>query len=201
LRARLGQNSSNSSRPPSSDGPAKPAPKSLRRRCGRRPGGQPSHPGSTLARVSDPDDVVRHEPQACAGCGEGLAEALAVAPRERSSDQEGAQSDHEQASQESVQQQAVRQVLGIRTRPIAAGRKPAPRPITINPRDVCDGAEQWRHQSISGVPSPGEPKWPAKPTQVSPAKLSRLSRTPAAASHATAWSRHVATYGTAATPR
>jgi transposase len=78
LRARLGQNSSNSSRPPSSDGPAKPAPKSLRRRSGRRPGGQPSHPGSTLARVSDPDEVVHHELRASAGCGEGLAGALEV---------------------------------------------------------------------------------------------------------------------------
>jgi transposase len=75
LRARLGQNSSNSSRPPSSDGLAKPAPKSLRRRSGRRPGGQNGHPGSTLARVSDPDEVVRHEPRACAGCGGGLAGA------------------------------------------------------------------------------------------------------------------------------
>ncbi|MFC4110507.1 DUF6444 domain-containing protein [Micromonospora zhanjiangensis] len=36
LRARLGQDSSNSSRPPSSDGLAKPAPKSLRTRSGRR---------------------------------------------------------------------------------------------------------------------------------------------------------------------
>ena len=37
LRARLSQNSRNSSRPPSAEGLAKPAPKSLRKKTGRRP--------------------------------------------------------------------------------------------------------------------------------------------------------------------
>jgi transposase len=51
LKRQLGQNSRNSSRPPSSDSPfAKPAPKSLRRKSGRKPGGQQGHPGSTLRR-------------------------------------------------------------------------------------------------------------------------------------------------------
>ncbi|WP_133806164.1 IS66 family transposase [Kribbella caucasensis] len=84
LRRQLGQNSQNSSRPPSSDSPfVKPAPKSLRRKSGRKPGGQPGHPGSTLARVTDPDVVVRHEPGPCAGCGAGLAGAAQVGVERR----------------------------------------------------------------------------------------------------------------------
>ena len=45
LEARLGQNPRNSSKPPSSEGLGKPAPKSLRRRSGRKPGGQKGHDG------------------------------------------------------------------------------------------------------------------------------------------------------------
>jgi len=74
LRRQLGQDSRNSSRPPSTDSPFdKPAPKSLRRRSGRKPGGQPGHPGTTLRQVADPDEVVVHEPHACRDCGQGLA--------------------------------------------------------------------------------------------------------------------------------
>jgi transposase len=74
LKRRLEQNSRNSSKPPSSDSPfAKPAPKSLRRKSGRKPGGQQGHQGSTLAQVADPDEWVRHEPGPCSGCGADLA--------------------------------------------------------------------------------------------------------------------------------
>jgi len=83
LRRQLGLNSRNSSRPPSSDGLAKPAPKSLRRRSGRKPGGQPGHPGSRLEQVSAPDEVLRHEPVACGGCGSGLDGAVQVGVRRR----------------------------------------------------------------------------------------------------------------------
>lgn len=74
LRHRLGSNSQNSSKPPSTDSPFdKPAPRSLRRKGGRRPGGQPGHPGATLRQVADPDEVVVHEPSACRRCGQDLA--------------------------------------------------------------------------------------------------------------------------------
>lgn len=73
LEAQLKQNSKNSSKPPSSDSPfIKPAPKSLRGKSGRKPGGQPGHEGRTLMRVERPDRVIRYEPKRCGGCGAGL---------------------------------------------------------------------------------------------------------------------------------
>src|SRR6266516_3135934 len=75
LEARLGLSSKNSSKPPSSDGLAKPPSRSLRARGRRKPGGQPGHPGQTLAQVAVADEVVRHEPVACTGCGRALTTA------------------------------------------------------------------------------------------------------------------------------
>jgi len=84
LMRRLGQNSRNSSKPPSSDSPfAKPAPKSRRRKSARKPGGQPGHPGWTLALVDEPDERLRHEPGPCAGCGADLAGASEVGMERR----------------------------------------------------------------------------------------------------------------------
>lgn len=76
LERRLGLNSRNSSRPPSSDGLAKPPPRSLRKGQGRRPGKQPGSGGHTLRQVPDPDEVVEHAPRRCGGCGARLAWAL-----------------------------------------------------------------------------------------------------------------------------
>jgi transposase len=75
LEARLKQTSANSSKPPSSDGLAKPAPKSLRGRSGRRPGRPSGQPGTTLEQVAEPDVVIRHAPSVCGGCGGDLAAA------------------------------------------------------------------------------------------------------------------------------
>lgn len=83
LQARLGQNPRNSSRPPSSEGYGKPAPRSQRRSSGRRPGGQDGAPGATLRQVSDPHRVVEHAPQVCGACGAGLAGAPVVSVESR----------------------------------------------------------------------------------------------------------------------
>ncbi len=69
LTARLNKDSHNSNKPPSSDGLRKPpAPASLRKRTGRKPGGQNGHPGSTLKYRDDPDVEVEHLPEFCDGC-------------------------------------------------------------------------------------------------------------------------------------
>jgi transposase len=73
----LAKDSSTSSKPPSSDGLAKrPAPTRQRRTGGRRPGKQPGTPGAHLAQVPQPDQVVVHAPERCAGCGGDLTLAV-----------------------------------------------------------------------------------------------------------------------------
>src|SRR5215211_2568429 len=73
LRERLWQNSSNSSKPPSSDPPSY-QPKPRREPKGRKQGGQPGHQGSTrkLLPVEEVDHIAELRPAACAGCGRKL---------------------------------------------------------------------------------------------------------------------------------
>lgn len=73
LAAQVRQNPENSSRPPSSDGLGKPAPKSLRKKTGRKPGRPKGQPGATMELTDHPDHVIRHEPPGCRKCGTGLA--------------------------------------------------------------------------------------------------------------------------------
>jgi transposase len=82
LRGRLGKDSHNSSKPPSSDGP-KRVPKSLRGKSGRRPGGQPGHPGHSLSLVEQPDQVVVYQPETCRGCGQDLGSATVLRTERR----------------------------------------------------------------------------------------------------------------------
>jgi transposase len=82
LKRRQGLNSSNSGKPPSSDGLKKP-PRDNRTRSTREPSGRPSggqkgHKGETLLQVAAPDQVVDHFPQACAVCGAAITRAMAT---------------------------------------------------------------------------------------------------------------------------
>ena len=70
LRRRLDLNSSNSSKPPSSDGLKKKRRVlgSLRTRTGKRSGGQKGHRGDTLRQVAEPDLIIEHAAEQCAHC-------------------------------------------------------------------------------------------------------------------------------------
>ena len=75
LEARLALNSTNSSRPPSSDGLRKPAPKSLRVAGLRPTGGQKGHSGNTLSQSSHIDQIIEHRPdKRCDACQMVLAD-------------------------------------------------------------------------------------------------------------------------------
>jgi transposase len=79
LERRLGLNSSNSGKPPSSDGLKKPVRvRSLRERSGKKPGGQKGHKGETLRQVAEPDSVVDHIPSSCMACGAAMTSAMSA---------------------------------------------------------------------------------------------------------------------------
>ena len=83
LAAQVKSNSRNSSKPPSSDGPAKPAPKSLRGKSGRKPGRPKGQPGATMQLSEHPDKTVRHRPGRCGCCGKSLKGAPATGTERR----------------------------------------------------------------------------------------------------------------------
>ena len=79
LERRLGLNSSNSGKPPSSDGLKKP-PRvtSLREPSDKPSGGQKGHKGETLRQVAEPDRIVDHYPPACTSCGAAVTPAMSA---------------------------------------------------------------------------------------------------------------------------
>ena len=80
---RVSKNSGNSSKPPSTDGYEKPAPKSRRKRSGKKSGGQPGHAGHTLKMVEKPDAIVTHMVEQCAHCEKSLRHVSARAVEKR----------------------------------------------------------------------------------------------------------------------
>ncbi len=73
LQDQLAKNSSNSHKPPSSDGPKKAKTQSLRRESGRKPGGQKGHEGRRLEMSATPNHVVRHRLDLCPNCTKDLS--------------------------------------------------------------------------------------------------------------------------------
>jgi transposase len=85
LQRQLDKNSSNSSKPPSSDGLKKPprVAGSTRGKSDKPSGGQAGHAGGTLKQVAKPDVIERHEARACRHCLAGLTAAMITGVEKR----------------------------------------------------------------------------------------------------------------------
>lgn len=82
LQEQLGKDSHNSSKPPSSDG-WKRRTRSLRKKSGKKPGGQAGHHGHHLRQVSTPDEIVLHTVERCEHCACDLSAQQANVPERR----------------------------------------------------------------------------------------------------------------------
>jgi transposase len=82
LQEQVSKDSHNRSKPPSSDG-FKRRTKSLRKKSGKKPGGQKGHVGHHLQRVEEADEVVVHAVSSCVCCGQDLADQPATQPESR----------------------------------------------------------------------------------------------------------------------
>jgi transposase len=144
LRARLGQNSRNSSKPPSAEGLAKSAPKSLRKKTGRKPGRPKGQPGATLEMTDRPDEVVWHEPGRCRGCGGGLSGApVARTERRQVTDLP------EDIRARVTEHRVVSRRCACET--VTAGTAPAgvSAPVQYGPRVTAVAAYLWHGQFLS----------------------------------------------------
>jgi len=82
LRDQLAKDSHNSHQPPSSQR-FRRQPKSLRKKRGKKAGGQPGHPGNTLMQVATPDTVIVHEVQTCVQCKLDLSQVPSLQVQRR----------------------------------------------------------------------------------------------------------------------
>src|SRR6266700_1598582 len=82
LEGQQAKDSHNSSLPPSSDRFVR-APKSLRTKSGKKPGGQPGHRGHHLRQVEMPDEILIHPVLCCEQCHHDLRTQAADLPERR----------------------------------------------------------------------------------------------------------------------
>lgn len=84
LERRWGLNSTNSGKPPSSNGMKKPSRvTNQREKTSRKAGGQAGHEGTTLRQVANPDKVIDYWPPVCLGCGGVLGSEQATEHEKR----------------------------------------------------------------------------------------------------------------------
>jgi transposase len=70
LEDQIAKNSRNSGKPPSSDGLNKPKPKSLRKKTGKKQGGQKGHKGHNLKKAENPDHIISISVTSCSCCAD-----------------------------------------------------------------------------------------------------------------------------------
>jgi len=101
----------------------------LRKRSGKKSGGQAGHPGVTLALVDDPTDRQVWAPRTCDACGTALAKAKVVATERRQV------IDLPEPQLEIVEHQALHKVCP-RCQAVTAGTFPpeVPQPVQYGPR-------------------------------------------------------------------
>jgi transposase len=143
LAARVAQTSKNSSRPPSGDGLGKPAPKSLRKKTGRKPGRPKGQPGATMELTGHPDDVVRHEPACCAGCGGGLAGAAETGMERRQV------TEIPEVKPKVTEHQMIERECACGARTKAAAPAGVTAPVQYGPRVSALAAYLWHGQFLS----------------------------------------------------
>jgi transposase len=143
LAVKAGKSSRNSSKPPSSDGLAKPAPKSLRARSGRKQGRPKGQPGVTMQLSDCPDRVVRHEPACCSAWAAGLAGAAETGVLRRQV------TEVPEARAEVTEHQMAGRRCGCGTVTWADAPDGVTAPVQYGPRAAAIAAYLWHGQLLS----------------------------------------------------
>jgi transposase len=143
LAAQVRTNSRNSSKPPSSDGLAKPSPKSLRGKSGRRPGRPKGQPGATMQLSDNPDKTVRHRPVRCGCCGKSLKGAPVTGTERRQV------IDIPPVRARTTEHQLLTLACGCGCETKAAAPDGVSAPVQYGPRLMGTGIYLWHGQFLS----------------------------------------------------